>query len=222
MLGAVAFAEQSQPAQFVDVNIDVLIVEDHPMVAEATANLLRNQYPQLRQTIVTSAAEALTVAQRDWFRIFLDLNVPGAQGLSLVRAFSDLGLANRCCIVTAAKDIALIDGARRLGVLGYIEKSCPVEEFCRAVQTIVDGQGVYPSVATEGTAATPQLTTRQLGILRLLHRGLSSKEVARELNIAEGTVKNQTLAAMRALDASNRTHAVARAINLGLLASMEG
>jgi two-component system, NarL family, response regulator DesR len=154
--------------------------------------------------------------------VFLDLNVPGAQGLSLVRVFSDLGLAGRCCIVTAAKDTALVDGARKLGVLGYIEKSCPVDEFCRALQTIVDGQAFYPTLPAQGAAAVPQLTVRQLGVLRLLHRGLSSKEVARELSLAEGTVKNQTLAIMRVLGASNRTHAVARAINLGLLASVEG
>lgn len=63
----------------------------------------------------------------------------------------------------------------------------------------------------------PQLTSRQLAILRLLHRGLSSKQVAQELRIAVGTVKNHSLAMRRALGATNRTHAVARGLELGLL-----
>jgi DNA-binding NarL/FixJ family response regulator len=199
----------------------VLIVEDHPLVAEATADLLRKQYPQLQQVVVGTASAAMECTAQDWFRIFLDLNVPGATGLSLVRVFKDCGLVQRCCIVTAAKDEFWVAEAKRLGVLGYIEKSSTVEQFRSALHDIVRGVQVFPATLGEATARVPQLTSRQLSVLRLLHKGLSSKQVAHELTIAEGTVKNHTLALLRALDASNRAHAVARGIELGLLESVE-
>jgi DNA-binding NarL/FixJ family response regulator len=201
-------------------NLSVLIVEDHPLVAAATADLLRKQYPLMRTVVVDSAPAAIeSAASDDWFRIFVDLGVPGAKGLSLLRMLRELGMIRRCCVITAVRDDGLIADARRIGVLGYIEKSCPVEQFCRSLHDIMLGQPVFPVFPTLREARTPQITSRQLAVLRLLHRGYSSKQVAHELQIAEGTVKNHTLALLRALGAANRAHAVARGVELGLLES---
>jgi DNA-binding NarL/FixJ family response regulator len=74
------------------------------------------------------------------------------------------------------------------------------------------------SIASESQKMQmPQLTERQLAVLRLLHQGMSSKQVAQKLRIAEGTVKNHSLAVRRALGASNRAHAVALGLKLGLI-----
>lgn len=196
----------------------VLIVEDHPLVASATADLLRKQYPIVRPTVVDSAAAAIEeAASDDWFRIFVDLGVPGAGGLSLLRTLAELGVIRRCCVITATKDDGLVAAARRLGVRGYIEKSWSVEQFCRSLHDIMQGLPVFPASADSLDPRVPQLTSRQLAVLRLLHQGLSSKQVAHELQIAEGTVKNHSLAVLRALGATNRAHAVARGLELGLL-----
>jgi DNA-binding NarL/FixJ family response regulator len=201
-------------------NLPVLIVEDHPLVAVATADLLRRYYPLMRPVVVDSAPAAVeSAASDDWFRIFVDLGVPGAQGLSLVRMLRELGVVRRCCVITALKDERLIAEARRIGVLGYIEKSCSVEQFCRSLHDIMSGQPVFPVYATPLQTRAPQITSRQLAVLRLLHKGFSSKQVAHELQIAEGTVKNHTLALLRALGATNRAHAVARGVELGLVES---
>jgi DNA-binding NarL/FixJ family response regulator len=174
----------------------------------------------LQQVIVYSTQAAVVQASAGrWFRIFVDLSVPGACGLSLVRMFKELGLAHKCCVITATRDERLVAEAKRIGVLGYIEKSCTVEAFCRSVHDIVHGVPVFPAAAAGSEPRIAQLTSRQLAILRLLYKGLSSKQIAYELQIAEGTVKNHTLAVLRALDASNRAHAVARGLELGLLES---
>jgi DNA-binding NarL/FixJ family response regulator len=202
-------------------NPNVLIVEDHPLVAAATADLLRKQHPTLQQVIVDCTQAAVEqAAAGDWFRIFVDLSVPGARGLSLVRTFKELGLAQRCCVITATRDERLVAEAKRLGVLGYIEKSCTVETFCRCIYDIVHGVPVFPAAVAGSEPRIAQLTSRQLAILRLLYKGLSSKQIAYQLQIAEGTVKNHTLAVLRALDASNRAHAVVRGLELGLLESI--
>lgn len=196
----------------------VLIVEDHPLVASATADLLRKHYPIVSPIVVDSAPAAIEqVASDDWFRVFVDLGVPGASGLSLLRTLRELGVIRRCCVVTAIKDDRLVAEARRLGVLGYIEKSWSVEQFCRSLHDIVQGLPVFPASSERLEPRVPQLTLRQLAVLRLLHQGLSSKQVAHELRIAEGTVKNHSLAVLRALGATNRAHAVARGLELGLL-----
>src|SRR5262245_37470038 len=86
----------------------VLIVEDHPMAAEATANLLRSQHPSIHPVTVETADAALAYAQVPWFRIFVDLEVPGATRLSLIHEFKARGLVGRCCIVSGNEDEDLI------------------------------------------------------------------------------------------------------------------
>lgn len=196
----------------------VLIVEDHPLVAAATADLLRSQYPGISLVVADSATTAVEqAASDDWLRIFVNLCVPGACGLSLLRIFKELGVVRRCCVVTATRDDRLVAEARRIGVLGYIEKSSTVEQFCRSVHDIMRGVPVFPTASADSEPRVPQLTPRQLTVLQLLHKGLSSKQIAHELEIAEGTAKNHTLALLRALSATNRAHAVARGLELGLV-----
>ena len=79
------------------------------------------------------------------------------------------------------------------------------------------GVPVFPTASADSEPRVPQLTSRQLAVLQLLHKGLSSKQIAHELEIAEGTAKNHTLALLRALSATNRAHAVARGLELGLV-----
>jgi DNA-binding NarL/FixJ family response regulator len=157
----------------------------------------------------------MSYADRDLFRVFVNLNVPDAQGLALVRTFAECGLAERTSIVAAITEQDTLAEAMRLGVLGYIQTSMAVTEFVAAVRRILDGTPVFPELGPHDPEL--QLSARQLDILRLLHRGLSSKQIAHELNIAVGTAKNHTVALLRRLNATNRAHAVARATQLGLL-----
>lgn len=196
----------------------ILIVEDHPMVAFGTAEVIRVRYPHYSTEIAGNAQEALKkLDARTWSWILLDLAVPGADGLSLVHAVHARGIAHRCCIVSASETPGIVGEARHLGVAGYIEKRRSFEGFCDALGRVLRGHRVFPS--EEGQDFTPSalLTCRQVGVLRLIQRGMTAKRIAFELGMAEGTARNHTLAILRALDASNRTHAVARAIELGLL-----
>lgn len=194
----------------------VLIVEDHPLVAEATGDLIRKKYPSLRVVCAESASAALEYPCAQWFRIFADLEVPGAQGLSLIRQIAAAGCAPRCCIVTAFDNPALVNEARELGVLGYIVKTSAISEFVLALDAVMRGDPVFPSQSAKPEQRV-RLTRRQLQLLVLLQRGFSSKQIATEWDISEGTVNNHVSALLRALGVSNRAHAVARATELGLL-----
>ena len=75
------------------------------------------------------AIEKLDDQNESWFRIFLDLDVPGAYGLSLAREVQQRGLAGRCCVVSAFEKLEYIDEIRDWGFLGYIVKAVTVAEF---------------------------------------------------------------------------------------------
>lgn len=196
----------------------VLIVEDHPLVADALQSLLQRLNPGLQCVICDCARSAISQMQANqrWFRIYVDLDVPGAHGLSLVRQFALAGLASQTVILTGFDNPQWQAEARALGMLGYIRKGLALPEYVQAIRSTLSG---LPSFAAHSHAVIPatRLTRRQQDVLCLLHRGLSSKQIASQLGLNTGTVDNHVTGLLRALNASSRTHAIAKAIGLGYL-----
>ena len=93
---------------------EVLIIEDHPFVAEATKALIAKIHPDLIARVCDAAAPALSLLRDPghcWHRVLLDLDIPGAHGLSTALELHRLGLAPRTCIVTAMDRALLTFGA---------------------------------------------------------------------------------------------------------------
>lgn len=201
----------------------VLIVEDHPLVAEATAKLVALAAGEIQPVVSQSAPQTLQLLDEgidEWFRIFLDLDVPGAYGLSLAKEINERGLAGRTCVVSAFDKREYIDAVREWGFMGYVAKATPVVEFKAALLGILEGRPSFPLSTSSRRSASIRLTRRQTQLMELIQVGLSSREIATELHIAEGTVNNLVAAIMHAVDAASRAQAVARAIELGVLDSM--
>ena len=200
----------------------VLIVEDHPLVAEATANLVALASARVRPVLSSNAAMTIRLLDQDrdvWFRIFLDLDVPGAYGLSLAREIKQRGLAGRTCVVSAFDKSEYVDKVRQWGFLGYLAKATPFDEFKAAILGILEGKPSFHKDTSSERPGAIRLTRRQTQLIELIRFGFSSREIATELHIAEGTVNNLVAAIMQVVDAGSRAHAVARAIELGLLDS---
>lgn len=199
---------------------NILIVDDHPVVAEAMKKWVEGRYDDVHIELAdtASAAETALRSGTKWFRIFLDLDIPGAYGLSMGKVVRDLGLADICCIISALNDSEKIAAAKELGLLGYIIKASPYDEFNGAVDSIMAGDPWFAPTTTGGDAAV-RLTPRQLQLLNAVRMGFSSKEIAQKFSLTEGTVNNAISAVMRALDVETRSQAVARAIEMGLLAA---
>lgn len=198
----------------------VLIVEDHPLVAEATGKLLSHYGDDISPVICSNATQAIAKLDdknADWFRIFLDLDVPGAYGLSLAREVQRRGLAGRCCVISAFEKRDYIDEIRQSGFLGYIVKAVPSAEFTASAMRILDAKSSFPSIPPGRRPRTLRLTRRQTQLLELIRLGLSSREIAAELQITDGTVNNHVAAILQVFEAGTRAQAVARAIELGLL-----
>lgn len=196
----------------------VLIVEDHSIVAEAMRLELKSADADLGTVICRDAAMALAHLRRSgqsWHRIFLDLAIPGARGLSVAREIADAGHASICCIVTANDSQEFASEARALGFLGYILKACSFQSFQQAIHAVLQGQRQFPPMTRERRSI--ELTNKQLIVLDLVRRGLSSKLIADKLHRTEGTINNTIAAAMRALDVTSRSHAISKAFDLGIL-----
>lgn len=198
----------------------VLVVEDHPLVAEATARLLTQAFEDVHVVscgTAPSAIDRLRDRQCAWTRIFLDLAVPGAFGLSLAKQVRTLGAASICCVVSAFDRDDYVRQLEAWGFLGYIPKSMPVDAFVARLNDAMRGLGTFPASPRERRPSSVRLTTRQTEILELIQQGRSSKQIAAQMNLAEGTVNNQVAALLHVLQADSRSHAVAKAIELGLI-----
>lgn len=198
----------------------VLIIEDHPLVAEATGNLLAGFDADIVPVLCADAKQAickLNEAPQAWFRIFLDLEVPGAFGLSLARDVQRRGLADRCCVVSASESHDYIEEVERSGFLGYIIKATPIDDLHVAVRDVLEGRRAFPTMQSAARQSAVRLTRRQVQLLDHIRMGLSSKEIAVELHIAEGTVNNHVAGILQVLNAGSRAQAVANALELGLL-----
>ena len=160
---------------------------------------------------------ALADITKDWFRIFLDLDVPGAHGLSLAREIRHLGFHERCCVVSALDRQDLISEVRSMEFLGYLVKARPYVEFAEALGQVFAGESAFPDVVALSKGPAIRLTRKQEYLLDFVRRGLSSKEIANTVFQSEGTINNCINAAAKALGTTNRTHAVTKALELGLL-----
>jgi DNA-binding NarL/FixJ family response regulator len=195
----------------------IAIADDHPLMRDALASAIGSVVPGAKFIEAgTLDATLVLVAQTPGPDLLLmDLHMPGADGLSGVRAVRARAPQVPLAVVSADDDPAAVRTTLALGVAGFIPKTESPAVIASAVRLILAG-GVYvpprlidhvPSAA-KASEAHSGLTGRQLEVVRLLARGMSNKAIARELDVSEGTVKVHLLAVFRALNVRNRTSAV--------------
>ncbi len=163
-------------------------------------------------------ARAQLESNADIELVFLDLSMPGNQGLTGLSQLR-LDFPNTLVVVVSAQDdVALIRRAVTLGSSGYIPKSTPLPEITEAVKSILNGDTWIPAdidledgdsanEADDFAAKLGQLTPHQFKVLNLMANGLLNKQIAYELSISESTVKQHASAVLKKLGVINRTQA---------------
>jgi DNA-binding NarL/FixJ family response regulator len=197
----------------------VFLVDDHALIRSGIRAELADAVTIVGEADEVDAAIELIV-DRQPDVVLLDVHMPGGGGLAVLEA-----IGKRCpdtrflalSVSDAAEDvIALI----RAGARGYVTKNISGPDLIDAVRTVADGDAVFsPRLAgfvldayTEGAARTlgsgddelDQLTPRERQVLRMIARGYTYKEIARELAIATKTVESHVSAVLRKLQLSNR------------------
>jgi DNA-binding NarL/FixJ family response regulator len=206
--------------------IRILITDDHPIVREGLSAVLETQADF---AIVGEAASGAQAVERAAALrpdvILLDLELPELDGVAALRAIRAADPQAKVIIFTAFDTDERILGAVQAGAQGYLLKGAPREELFQAIRVVHSGGSLLqPVVAARllrqvsGPPTLPEsLTERELEVLRLLAKGRQNKEIASELVISERTVKFHVSAILAKLAVGNRTEAVSKAAQLGLV-----
>ncbi|MBB3189477.1 response regulator [Halomonas cerina] len=203
----------------------LMVADDHPLFREAIAAVIEAGLPACRLLEAESLAEALHRAEacEELDLVLLDLDLPDAEGLAGLRALRAAHPWLPIAILSADQERRTILDAIDLGAVGYIPKSTPRRELLTALARLLEGQLYLPSDIIRRPPAAArrappadddvrqhlaQLTDKQLEVLICLTRGASNKVIARELDIAETTVKTHVSAILRKLGVAGRVQAI--------------
>ena len=217
--------------------IRVMIVEDHPLFRQGLRRVLEAEPDMEVICEVGDGNEALVYARElSPDVIITDVNLPGLNGLQLVRELRAMRSNAACVVLTAYHDDAQLFHALRAGAAAYYPKDVTSQELIRAIREVHRGYYIIgdnvmkkPEMARwlirqfEELSPTDDLpdemfqplSDREMEILQCITRGLSNKEVARELRISEQTVKNHMTSILRKLAVNDRTQAAITALRRG-------
>ncbi|MCL5049742.1 MAG: response regulator transcription factor [Firmicutes bacterium] len=211
----------------------VFLVDDQNLVRQGIRSLL-----QLSQRVVvvgeaSSGEQALQQLSSDIQVdvILMDIRMPGLSGIDTLARLREQGRRTPVMMLTTFDDHQSVMQAMQHGASGYVLKDIALDTLVSAIEQVAQGQHwIQPAIServlqglqglqTDFASATiPEpLSTKELAVLRLMASGLSNREIADGLFKSEGTVKNQVSAIMAKLGVRDRTRAVLKALELGIL-----
>lgn len=203
------------PSKDARKTIRVIIAEDQGMVLGALAALLEIEGDISVVSQARSGAEALANVLLHKPEILItDIEMPGMSGLDLAAELKRRRLSTRVIILTTFARAGYLRRALDAGASGYLLKDMRAEELADAVRRVQQGLRVIdPQLAIEAWGEADPLTDRERQVLRLAGEGMRSGDIADQLTLSEGTVRNYLSEAISKLGAANRTEAarIARA-----------
>lgn len=217
-------------------NIEVLIVDDHPLLRQGLKTLLELEGEITVVGQASNGPEALRLA--DQLRpdvVLLDINMPGMNGIEVAKALRERRPEVAILVLTIHDDETYVKVMIRSGAKGYLLKDAEPREVVAAIKKVAAGESVYPTDLMErvmehyhnlemkygklqsaAAISDLSLTTRELEILQYIVEGMSNKEIAAALYISEKTVKNHITSLLRKLNVEDRTQAAVFAVSQGL------
>jgi DNA-binding NarL/FixJ family response regulator len=203
--------------------IRVLVVDDHPVVRSGIVGLLASA-PDIE--VVGEAADGRAAVDAalalDPQIVLMDLRMPELDGDAATALILASRPGIRVIVLTTYESDASILTAIEAGASGYLLKAAPQEEILAGIRSVTRGEvALAPSIAAMlvGRLKTPAVTLspRETEVLGLVAQGLSNPAIAKRLFLGEATVKTHLLHAFEKLQVGDRTRAVTKAMELGLL-----
>lgn len=203
--------------------IRVVVADDHPIVRSGIAALLDSaddiEVVGQASTGEEAVERALSLEPEI---VLMDLRMPGLTGDEATAAILAERPGIRIVVLTTYESDENILAAIEAGASGYLLKAAPQEEILAGIRSVARGEvALAPSIAAMlvKRVSTPKvsLSPRETEVLRLVASGNSNPAIAAALFVSEATVKTHLLHAFEKLNARDRTHAVTRAMELGLL-----
>lgn len=214
------------------MTIKVLVVDDQTLVREGIKSLLG-----LSDEVSVIGEAANGQEAIDQFKalspdvILMDIRMPVMTGIEAVKAFSDEGLNPRIIMLTTFDDHQLVLDAIQAGAKGYLLKDVSLETLVAGIKSVNLGETLIQPAITEKVLQGLQgkqtefdsfeqpekLSEKEIEILRLMAAGCSNREISKAMFKSEGTVKNQVSNVLAKLGVRDRTRAVLKAIEQGIL-----
>ncbi len=222
--------------------VRLMVVDDHTLFRRGLVALLTqdDRFAVLHEA--ADAGEALRCVQRDRpDLILLDNHLPGVRGVDAIAGFKEVAPQVKILMLTVSENEQDLSAALKAGADGYLLKTINAEDLSDSILKVLDGESVIsPEMTTKlvaafrtqppaaekaaGSAPTPAspaeglgiLSARELETLALIARGASNKVIARELDIAETTVKIHVQHILRKLGLTSRVQAAVFAVNSGI------
>jgi two-component system, NarL family, response regulator LiaR len=207
--------------------IRVVLADDHAVVRQGLRTFLdlQDDIEVVAEAADGQAAVGATL-RTDPDVLLLDLVMPGLDGVGVLARLRDRDARARVIVLTSFGDDDKLFAALRAGAAGYLLKDVEPSDLVRAIRSAHAGQSpLSPAIATRvveevahgGSAAPGELTPRELDVLTLIARGRSNKVIARELGVAEKTVKTHVSHILGKLGLTDRTQAALYAVREGLV-----
>ena len=212
--------------------IKVMLAEDQNLVRQGICNLLglTDKIEVVGQ--VEDGSEVLAGIQRHQPDVLLlDIRMPKMTGIQALQAMAEAGVNIPAIILTTFDDHQLVLEGMQAGARGFLLKDVSLESLVNAIERVHQGETLVQPAITErilkglsslnsgfeANMPVEDLSTKELEVLRLMAGGYSNREISLAIHKSEGTVKNQVSSILDKLGVRDRTQAVLKAINLGLL-----
>lgn len=201
----------------------VLIADDHDLLRDTLVMFLEGA-GQMETASVGTFSEACARIESDapFDLVLLDYNMPGMNGLDGLRTAISLKGGQRVALISGEATRQIAEDALEAGAAGFVPKSLPAKSLVNAVRFMAMGEQYAPidfMTATEDVptnALAQKLTPRELQVLKGLTEGKANKEIARDLDVSEPTIKLHVKTLYRKVGAANRTQAALIAREAGL------
>jgi two-component system nitrate/nitrite response regulator NarL len=213
--------------------IQVLIIDDHKLFAEAIRSTLQRQGMEILDP-VTRGSEGIDVAtQKQPDVALVDLGLPDMRGIEVGRKILEVSPETKVVAVTALNDPDMVTKAIRAGFHGYLTKDTPLSLFVDSLRSALQGQLVVPHRLAapsndmtdderEALLLTKQLTARELEVLTLLAQGASSSQIAKRLSVSPNTVRSHVQNILTKLQVHSRLEAAAFAVRYRVVKTPNG
>lgn len=202
----------------------ILVVDDHPVVRGGIVALLGTADDL---DVVGQAADGLEAVrlalELEPDVVLMDLRMPGIDGDEATSRILAEKPSIRVLVLTTYESDDSILTAIEAGASGYLLKAAPQEELLAGIRSVARGEvALAPRIAAllvnrVQRPVAPSLSPRETEVLKLVAQGLSNPEIAKQLFLSEATVKTHLLHAFEKLEVKDRTRAVTKAMELGLL-----
>jgi DNA-binding NarL/FixJ family response regulator len=209
--------------------VRLMVVDDHPIWREGVARDLAEAGHQVVATAADGPAAVRRAAAARPEVVLMDLQLPVGSGVDATREILAADPAARVLVLSASGEDADVLAAVKAGATGYLVKSAGREELLDAVDRTARGEAVFsPGLAglvlgefrrlsaAPADDGAPQLTEREMEVLRLVAKGMSARQVAARLVLSHRTVQNHVQNTLRKLQLHNRVELTRYAIEQGL------